>query len=79
MSFCTKLRGYISRFWWAQNGKEKWVDQIKWQELTKSKREGRIGFKELHTMNDALLAKQAWRVLKNLEALWVSVEGEILP
>lgn len=35
--------------------------------------EGGLGFKDLAQMNSALLAKQAWRLFQNPEALWVKV------
>ena len=32
-----------------------------------------MGFKDLYLMNLALLTKQAWRLLQNLEALWAQI------
>ncbi|KAJ1416724.1 Ribonuclease H-like superfamily [Sesbania bispinosa] len=44
-----------------------------WNVLTKSKKDGGLGFKEFSTMNLAHLAKQAWRIINNPEALWVRI------
>lgn len=32
-----------------------------------------MGFKDFNVMNSAMLAKQAWRILRNPNALWVEV------
>ena len=46
---------------------------MKWDELTKSKLEGGIGFRDISMFNDSSLAKQAWRLLKNPESLFYKV------
>ena len=32
-----------------------------------------MGFKDLNLLNIALLAKQVWRIINNLEAMWVKI------
>uniref|UniRef100_A0A2C9V002 Reverse transcriptase zinc-binding domain-containing protein n=1 Tax=Manihot esculenta TaxID=3983 RepID=A0A2C9V002_MANES len=48
---------------------------MSWNKLSKSKKDGGIGFKDLDLFNVALLSKQAWCVVVNQEALynpWIS-------
>ena len=37
---------------------------------------GGMGFKDLAFFNDSLLAKQAWRLLKNINSLFYKVRSE---
>ena len=46
---------------------------VNWKELTKSKMECEMGFRDLALINDSLLAKQAWRLLKNQDSLFYEV------
>lgn len=39
----------------------------------RSKIVGGLGFKDFEDMNSTLLARQAWRVIKNPQALWVRI------
>lgn len=41
--------------------------------LTINKREGGVGFKDFNAMNSTHLAKQAWCVIQNPQALWVQI------
>ena len=59
----------IRKFWWGCNGDSKKVHWVKWEKLCQAKKCGGMGFKEIEKFNDALLAKQVWRMLKNPESL----------
>ncbi|GKV50825.1 hypothetical protein SLEP1_g57512 [Rubroshorea leprosula] len=63
----------IRDFWWGQQQDEKKVCWVGWDRLTQSKHDGGMGFKDLHCFNIAMLARQAWRILQNPNALWVRV------
>lgn len=72
-NFCQKICSAIARFWWSSYGKNRGIHWKSWTALTAGKWEGGLGFKDLADLNSSLLAKQAWRVFHNPEALWVKV------
>ena len=59
----------IRKFWWGYSGDSKKVHWVKWESLCQGKDFGGLGFKEIKKFNEALLAKQVWRMLKNPESL----------
>jgi hypothetical protein len=66
---CDHINGLLRNFWWgSRDGKRKtcWVS---WEEMTMPKYEGGLGFRDIELFNLALLARQAWRVLQNPDAL----------
>ena len=59
----------IWKFWWGYSGDGKKVHWVKWERLYQGKDFGGLGFKEIEKFNEALLTKQVWRMLKNLDSL----------
>lgn len=72
-TFCHSLCAMVARFWWSSHGKERGIHWKKWSALSVSKKEGGLGFKDFNHLNSSLLAKQAWRIIRNPEALWVQI------
>ncbi|GLU18505.1 hypothetical protein SLE2022_348010 [Rubroshorea leprosula] len=70
---CRNINRLIRDFLWGQQQDEKKVCWVGWDRLTQSKHDGRMGFKDLHCFNIAMLARQAWRIIQNPNALWVRV------
>ncbi|CAN1788506.1 LINE-1 retrotransposable element ORF2 protein, partial [Linum perenne] len=67
----TKMDSLISRFWWSGDAKRRSIHWCSANKLTRSKASGGLGFRSFKDFNTAFLAKLAWRILTNPEALWV--------
>uniref|UniRef100_A0A2N9G7B6 Reverse transcriptase domain-containing protein n=1 Tax=Fagus sylvatica TaxID=28930 RepID=A0A2N9G7B6_FAGSY len=63
----------IRRFWWGQNGEKGKMHWLPWPTLCKPKCDGGIGLRDLGFFNEALLAKQVWRLLHNPSSLFFKV------
>lgn len=73
MAVINDLNKFCSKFWWNQDFDKASIHWKKWEKMSRAKSEGGLGFKEINCFNKALLANQAWRALKNLQALWVRI------
>lgn len=60
-------------FWWKKNANQRGIPWIAWKRLQYSKKEGGLGFRDLAKFNDALLAKQAWRIIQKPNSLFARV------
>ena len=57
------------KFWWGYGDGSRKVHWVHWKKLCQDKDMGGIGFKEIEKFNDALLAKQVWRMINNPNSL----------
>ena len=68
-STCDDLSCMTHSYWWgAYRGKQR-THWKAWDYLLKPKSRGGMGFKDFRMFNQAMLARQAWRILVNLETL----------
>ncbi|XP_023899904.2 uncharacterized mitochondrial protein AtMg00310-like [Quercus suber] len=64
-----ELEIMIRKFWWGYSGGNRKIHWVKWERLCEAKEVSGMGFKEIEKFNDALLAKQVWRMINNPDSL----------
>ncbi|KAL5546786.1 hypothetical protein UlMin_006473 [Ulmus minor] len=63
------LHRLIADYWWgSKRGKSK-MHWSKWNVMCNGKERGGMGFRDLGCFNQALLAKQGWRLIRNPDSL----------
>ena len=68
-AICDDLTKLIRQYWWGvEKGKRK-MAWLAWDKMIMPKCKGGIGFRDMRAYNQALLAKQAWRIIENPESL----------
>jgi hypothetical protein len=70
---CNKLDSLASKFWWGSNTDHKRTHWINWKKTCKRKVEGGMGFRDTRAFNEAMLAKQGWRILTEPTSLMARV------
>jgi hypothetical protein len=72
-TLCDQIGAMICRFWWNhQEGKHK-IHWLSKEQMLKPKEEGGLGFRDIHLFNQAMLAKQGWRLWQQPDSLCARV------
>nr|XP_023879969.1 uncharacterized protein LOC111992340 [Quercus suber] len=73
MGLCKDIEMQIRKFWWGERGGQRKIHWKSWEILCKPKAEGGMGFKDLVRFNEAMLAKQIWRLQTDKNSLMFKV------
>ena len=72
-SVCDELTRMMRQYWGGvENGKKK-MAWTSWDKMILPKAMGGMGFRDMRAFNQALLAKQAWRLIQNPNGLCARV------
>lgn len=68
-SLCGELESLMARFYWGFSQKKNKIHWKNWKTLCQSKFDGGLGFRSFIDFNQAMLAKQAWRIFDDPDSL----------
>lgn len=61
----------LAAFWWGAEPHQRKIHWVAWERLCLPKDQGGLGFRDLEAFNQAMLAKQAWKVLSQPDSMLV--------
>jgi hypothetical protein len=63
----------MQEFWWKRLSKSSKIPWMSWDRMTSAKSSGGLGFRDLVLFNQALLAKQGWRLIQHHSSLVANI------
>jgi hypothetical protein len=69
----TSHQDAISKFWWGDDENSNKMHWFAWWKLCYPKSEGGMGFRDFHSFNLVMLAKQTWRLINESDSLCARV------
>jgi hypothetical protein len=68
-SLCDSISQLVCQYWWSQQDNESRMHWVGWEKMKLPKDAGGLGFRDLHSFNMAMLARQGWRIIQAPDSL----------
>ncbi|KAH9650223.1 putative reverse transcriptase/RNA-dependent DNA polymerase [Citrus sinensis] len=73
LTLCEGIQKAIAKFWWGTNKETHNIHWARWERMSHAKLRGGLGFRDISCFNQALVAKQSWRIIQDPESLMARV------